>query len=125
MSDPLMTSLGRMAGTGAGDVLRHAAMLLIERGWVRGVTRDISTGRVDVLGAIALAAGAKVRDVDDRPDLLLSAVPMARRAAAAVAWEALEWACGDDPIAWQDRHDIVDIVTALHAAANRLDIAVR
>jgi hypothetical protein len=120
-----MNPLGQMADTGAGAVLRLASDLITERGMAKGVTRDISTGRLDVLGAIALAAGAKVKDLDDRPDLLSVAVPLARRAAAFVAWEALEWVCDDDPVSWQDRHSLDDVVRALDVAATRLEIAVR
>lgn len=119
-----MNELGQLAKTGAAQLLRSAADIIKDRHLAKGVTRDIGSGRVDILGAIALAAGAKVKDIDDRPDLLTSSVPPANRAAAAIAWEALEWACGDDPTAWQDRVDNEnDVILMFLIAASRLEIA--
>lgn len=117
--------LGQMANTGAASVLNKAADTLLRRGWVKGVTRDIQSGRLDVLGAIAYAAGAKIKDIGDSHDLLTSAVPRANRAAALIAWEALMWVCEDDPLRWQDCHELDDVLRALRFAATRLEIAVR
>lgn len=119
-----MNDLGQLAKTGAAKLLRSAADVMTERGLARGVTRDIGSGKVDMMGALALAAGAKVKDIDDRDDLLTTAVPMANRAAAAVAWEALEWASGGDPLAWQDiAQSEQDVILMFRIAASRLDIA--
>lgn len=122
-----MGSLGEMADSGAVDVLRKAVAILGERGWTQGATRDLHTGEVDILGAIALAAGAKVSEVDDRPDLLTTSVPPARRAAALVAWEALEWAVDGDPVSWQDfgSRRFHDVVRVIQKAADRLAISIR
>ena len=123
-----MATFGDLANSGAVEVLRESISVLRKRGWVQGVTRDLETGSVDLLGAIAIAAGAPIMQVDDRPDLLLSAVPEARQAAAMVAWEALEWACDeDDPVAWQDfgGRRLEDVVKVINKAADRLQIAVR
>lgn len=122
-----MATLGDLADSGAIEILRNAVQVLRNRGWSQGATRDLETGAVDVLGAIAIAAGAPIMQVDDRPDLLTSSVPEARRAAALVAWEALEWACDDEPVEWQDRGQrrLEDVVRALNKAADRLDISVR
>jgi hypothetical protein len=116
-----------MADAGANSVLRRAVEVLVDRGWVQGATRDPRTGRVDVLGAVAIAAGAKIKDVDDRPDLLTTSVPIARRAVALAAWEALSWAVDADPMAWQDHNERTraEVVAALNRAAIRLEIAVR
>ena len=122
-----MSDLGKMADSGAPEVLRGAVRVLRDRGWTQGATRDLETGEVDVLGAVAIAAGAKVSDVDDRPDLLTSSVPEARRAAALVAWEVLEWAVDGDPVEWQDKggRRLDDVVKVLNKAAERLTMAVR
>jgi hypothetical protein len=120
-------NISDLAKTGAPSVLRKAREILGTRGWSQGVTRDLVTGEVDLLGAIALAAGAKVSDVDDRPDLLIVSVPEANRPAAYVAWEALEWAVDADPLEWQDSSDrsIFDVLKALVKAAEMLEIACR
>lgn len=122
-----MSQFGSMADSGAPEVLRGAIKVLRDRGWTQGATRDLQTGEVDILGAVAIAAGAKIADVDDRPDLLTVSVPEARRAAALIAWEALEWACDADPVEWQDSGSrrIHDVVGVLNKAAERLTIAIR
>jgi hypothetical protein len=122
-----MSSLGDLADTGAPQVLRKAREILGQRGWSQGITRDYVTGEVDLIGAIALAAGAKVSDVDDRPDLLQTSVPEANRPAAYVAWETLEWVVETDPLEWQDSQNrtIFDIFKVLTKAAERLEISHR
>lgn len=122
-----MNDFGKMADTGAPEILRGAIKVLRDRGWSKGATRDLETGEVDVLGAIAIAAGAKISNVYDRPDLLLAAVPPARCASALIAWEALEWAIDGEPVEWQDKGStrISDVVAALTKAADRLSISVR
>ena len=122
-----MLSLGDLANTGAPEVLRKAREILGTRGWTQGITRDYVTGEVDLLGAVALAAGAKVSDVDDRPDLLQTSVPEARRPAAFVAWETLGWVVDGDPLEWQDSQDrtIFDLFKVLNTAAERLEISIR
>lgn len=122
-----MTTLGELAETGASKILREAVLVIRKRGWTQGVTRDLQTGSVDVLGAVAIAAGAPIMKVDDRPDLLTASVPEAQQAAVMVAWELLEWACDGDPVAWQDRggRRLEEVVRMLNKAADRLDIAVR
>jgi hypothetical protein len=122
-----MSSLGEMAESGAIEVLRKAVAVLGERGWTQGVTRDLHTGEVDILGAVALAAGARVSEVDDRPDLLTTSVPPARRAAALIAWETLEWAVDGDPVLWQDsgQRRFHDVARVIQKAADRLAIAIK
>lgn len=119
--------LSDLAATGAPTVLRKALVVLEQRGWIQGVTRDPSSGRVDLLGAIAIAAGAPIGLVTEQPDLLQVAVPEAMRPAAYVAWEALEWAVDDDPVAWQDKSERTysEVLRAIVRAADRLEIAVR
>lgn len=122
-----MSDFGKMADSGAPGVLKTAIKVLRDRGWSQGATRDLETGEVDILGAVAIAAGAKISEVDDRPDLLSTSVPPARRAAALIAWETLEWAIDDDPVEWQDRGStrLSDVVAALTKAADRLSISLR
>lgn len=122
-----MMSLADLADTGAIKVLRDAQRIISQRGWTQEVTRDLTTGEVDLLGAIALAAGAPVGAVDDRPDLLATSVPEARRPAAYVAWEALEYVVGGDPLEWQDAQgkSFQDAFRMLGKAAEHLAVAAR
>jgi hypothetical protein len=83
----------------------------------------MKTGAVDLWGALLLASGVKVGRVnDDTPD---SDIPAAWQAAVVVAWEALDWACGQDPISWQDTKTLGEVVVAIDKAATRLEIAIR
>ena len=122
-----MSSLGRLADTGASEVLRTAIEVMDSRGWIKGLARNFDTGEVDVLGAIAIAAGAKIKDVDDRPDLLQTSVPEARRPAAYAAWESLEYVVNGDPVEWQDRNDVScqQVKQACLRAAEMLERAFR
>jgi hypothetical protein len=108
-------------------VLYEALAILHQRGWTQGITRNPATGEVDLLGAVAIAAGAPIGAVTEQPDLLQSVVPQAMRPAAYVAWEALEWSVGDDPLLWQDQtgRTFKEVASALVRAANRLEIAIR
>lgn len=116
-----MNELGLMARTGAPQLLRRAATIITERGLSRGTTHNLSTGAVDAWGALLLAAGVKLGKLND--DTEMTDVPHAWRAAMTVAWETLDWACDGDPIAWQDRHSVSDVVAAFGRAASRLEIA--
>jgi len=122
-----MSSLGKLADTGASEVLRTAIEVMDSRGWIKGLTKNIDTGEVDVLGAIAIASGAKIKDVDDRPDLLQTSVPEARQPAAYVAWESLEYVVKGDPLEWQDCTDISyqQVKQACLRAAEMLERAFR
>ena len=122
-----MSNLGNLAESGAIEILKQTIAVLGQRGWSKGATRDLSTGEVDVLGALAIASGAPISQVDDRPDILSSSVPIGRRAAAQAAWETLEWACDGDPVEWQDSYSvrINDVVAAIRKAIDRLSIAIR
>lgn len=123
----IMSELGNLAESGAIEILKKTIHVLAERGWSKGVTRDLLTGEVDLLGAVAIASGAPISQVDDRPDILSDSVPVGRRAAAQVAWEALEWACDGDPVEWQDSYSVKmsDVVAAIRKAIDRLSIAIR
>jgi hypothetical protein len=118
-----VTELGQLADTGASVLLRKAASILIDRGLAIGVTRNIQTGEVDLWGALLLASGVKVGRVNN--DTLDSEIPTAWQAAVVVAWEALDWACGCDPITWQDTKTLNEVLVVLNKAATRLDIALR
>lgn len=119
-----MSDLGLLNSTGASAILRRAAILLEKRGWNKAMNYDPSTGQVDIVGALALAAGVKVMRFRDTTDPLGEAVPFGRRAASMVAYEALQWACDADPVEWQadPQRTLADLLDALSRAATRLEI---
>lgn len=111
-----------LAATGAHAVLARAATVIRTRGWTCGVT--CSRAGVDILGAVAIGAGAKIGAIDDRPDLLETVVPERNRLAALAAWHVLECAI-DDPVAWNDEpgRRATDVIDLLEQAACRLAVA--
>jgi hypothetical protein len=84
----------------AAQILRRASVILLERGWTQGATLDPKSGSVDVLGAIALAAGVKVKCLLD--DDVLATIPRAIMPGALLAIEALDAHLGQYPVTWND-----------------------
>lgn len=111
-----------LAATGADAVIRNAIDVIRQRGWTQGVT--CSTSGVDILGAILIAAGAPIGDIDDRSDPLETLVPVTRRAAALAAWHAIDAALGD-ALAWNDEpgRRTSEVVDLLEWTADRLTFA--
>ena len=82
-------------------MLSCAAAVLSQRGWTRGVTFDPKNGRVDVLGAIAIAAGVKPQSL--LSDDVLDAIPQALLPGAMFAIEAIESQLNCDLAEWNDQ----------------------
>lgn len=120
-----MPTFGELAQNGAIQTLENALSILKDRGWTPGVNRNMSTGEVDIIGAIAIASGAKIKDISDDKYLLAKVVPEARRPSAYVAIEVLEWAVDCDLTAWQDQPDrsFDEVKQTLEKAAQHLKIA--
>ena len=72
-------------------------------------------------GALFLASGVKVGKVNDQTES--ADVPQSNRAAFFIAWEALDWACDGDPLAWQDQPTLGELLSKIDQAATRLEIA--
>lgn len=82
------------------------------------------TGEVDIFGAVAIASGVNVGQIDDQVDAVIASVPEGRRPAAYVALEAAEWAVDCDLTVWQDQPDrsFSDVKKALQRAIDCLGI---
>ena len=124
MSSP--SSRRQSVAVEAAAILREARAVIERRGWARGVSWDPRTGRVDILGAVAVAAGCSPKETLTSPFPLAHA-PIARRVGALTAWEALDATLDEDPVEWNDAlerteqqvaHLLISVATILEASAH-------
>lgn len=107
----------------AVSILRRAALVLESKGWTQGVSYDPKTKRVDISGAIAVAAGIPIKVIaTTEGDPIAKCAPRVKPAVAIVLDE-LEARLNMDITEWNDTpHRTVHQVTrALIAAADALD----
>lgn len=119
-----MLTLGELSQNGAIKILEETLSVLEARGWTPGVRRNMVTGEVDIIGAMGIAAGTKISDIDDTFDISSNLIPQAKRPAVFVALEVAEWAVDCDLTAWQDRQgrSFTDVKKALQEAIVHLRI---
>ena len=60
-----MLTLSEMAGNGAIQILERTLAILQQRGWTPGVRRNMVTGEVDIIGAMGIASGVMISQIDD------------------------------------------------------------
>jgi len=113
--------LAQLRDLGAPELLDDAASILKERGHALGVTHDLSTGAVDAMGAICLAAGAKAKNLSDEPTR--SGIPKNRVGVALACIEVLEFEYGNIA-SWSDRVSSREIVVAFKRLRDQILIAV-
>jgi hypothetical protein len=82
------------------------------------------TGEVDIIGAMGIASGVMISQIDDSFGVPSDLIPQAKRPAVFVALEAAEWAVDCDLTAWQDQmgRSFVDVKKALQRAIDHLGI---
>lgn len=121
-----MGQLSQMKSTGAAELLDDAALLLRNRGWSRITHCDQRSGALDLLGALCVAAGAKVSQITEDESLIANCVPSAKQAAVHVALEALSHSLGSDPIAWQyeRKNSLPELINAIQVASFHLKRAI-
>ena len=113
--------LAQLRDLGAPELLEDAASILKERGQAIGVTCDFSSGSVDALGAICLAAGAKAKNLTDEPTR--SGIPKQRVGIALACIEMLEFEYGNIA-AWSDRVSTKEITAGFRRLRDQILIAV-
>lgn len=86
----------------ASVLLDEAANIIRSRGWTQGIAVDPRTKKVDILGAVAIAAGCRESKIFEDGFPLLAA-PLTSRVAALRAWEVLDSQLMEDPLTWNDR----------------------
>ena len=112
---------------GVNRLLRHAARIISEHGWLQGVTVDRRTGRVDIYGALCLAAKIPSYHITDEPvEDMVRHAPQRQRALLLAAWDLLDGALQEDPVLWNDSpgRTVEEVVGALENLANLLEIAI-
>lgn len=112
-------SLRALAEAGAEPLLQLAADEVEKRGLSRGVVR--SGDRVDAMGAIYLAAGAKLQDLNDDPVRDLAPV---KAALADLLIDALESQVGGDIAVWSDASSAEEVAGEMRHLASTIAIAV-
>lgn len=119
-----MPTFGELAQNGAIAILEETLLILQKRGWTPGVHRNMVTGEVDIIGAMGIASGVTVSQIDDSFDVPSELIPQAKRPAVFVALEASEWAVDCDLTAWQDQigRSFTDVEKALQKAIDHLGI---
>jgi len=60
-----MPTFGELAQNGAIAILEETLLILQKRGWTPGVHRNMVTGEVDIIGAMGIASGVTVSQIDD------------------------------------------------------------
>lgn len=113
--------LAQLRDLGAPELLDDAASILKERGHALGVTHDLSTGAVDAMGAICLAAGAKTKNLSDEPTRC--GIPKHRVGVALACIEILEFEHGNIA-SWSDNASTREIVVAFKRLRDQILIAV-
>lgn len=74
---------------GAPELLENAATIIQEKGQAKGITCDLSTGKIDALGALCLAAGAKPKNlITDDPTKV--GIPSSKIGIVLVCVDAIE-----------------------------------
>jgi hypothetical protein len=117
--------LREYADAGVPDLLERAADVLAERGLAKGLRYQPADGSVDLVAALALAAGARPSDVMSSVTLLDLGVPAVAEGPLHAALDVLDALCPEVE-AWADAPDVTasDVERLLRQAAMRLRIAV-
>jgi len=107
----------------ASEVLMAASVLVSTKGHSKGAVKDPADGSVSVIGAIAVACGARWEKLTDDEEVLISIVPRCNLPAAMLAWECVE-AMSDDLYAWEDSPSTTkeDVVRFLVKCSDRMAI---
>lgn len=111
---------------GVARLLRHAARFVKDRGWVQGVSHEGRTGRVDIQGALCLAAKISPYHITESPiDEIARHAPQRQRVLLLAAWELLDGALQEDPVEWNDNiaQTAEEVVGVLENMAGLLEIA--
>lgn len=111
-------SLRALAEAGAEPLLQMAAEQVEARGLSRGCMR--SGERVDAMGAIYLAAGAKPHDLDDDPGCNLAPL---KAALADLLIDALESQVGGDIAVWSDASTPVEVAREMRRLGSTIAVA--
>lgn len=94
-------SLKELADLGVPNLLEQAANVLEERGLAKGLRLNPATGEVDLVAALAIAAGAKPSDLIASSTLLDTGLPDNKQMLLHATMDALD-ALRNEPDIWAD-----------------------
>jgi hypothetical protein len=119
-------SLKKLNNAGVSNLLEDAATLLRNRGLAKGVRINPEDGSVDLIAALAIAAGATERDLMSSmaiSDFQLIPVNEARFMAS---YDVLDAMLFQDPEEWADKQDVTvkEVAALMSMAAWKLRIAI-
>lgn len=119
-------SLRDYAEAGVADLLDGAADVLAERGLAKGIRLNPANGSVDLIAALAIAAGADPKNVNGSYTFFDTGVPSVKEGILLVAIDVLEAILMADPEEWADSPGVRphDVERVLRQAATRLRIAI-
>ncbi|MDP7637255.1 MAG: hypothetical protein QF577_06885 [Phycisphaerae bacterium] len=105
------------------QTLFAAANVIRLHGWTRGTPIHPDTGKVDIMGALALACHAHPTRISDDWNTTVSNLPPKQQGRFVLAWEALALYLGCDPTEWNDRTTQEDTIRLFRHVGQIIDIA--
>lgn len=111
---------------GVASLLEEAANLLRQRGLAKGLRVDPESGNIDLIAALAIAAGAKEKDLMSSVSISdISVVPV-NEARFMASYDILDAILMEDPEEWADKPEVTvqQVAKLMSKAAWRLKIAV-
>lgn len=118
--------LRRLSDAGVSELLESAAALLRQRGLAKGVRVNPEDGSIDLIAALAIAAGAKESDLLSSVSISdIKMVPV-NEARFVASYDVLDAMLMEDPEEWADRADTttLDVAKIMSKAAWRLRVAI-
>lgn len=118
-------SLKELAQLGLVQLFEKAEAVLDERGLAKGLRFNPTEGSVDLVASLAIAAGAKPKDLIASTTLLDTGLPDNKELLLHAAMDVLD-ALRNEPDAWADRPDVtvIEVQSLLREAAMLLRVAV-
>lgn len=118
--------LKNLNDAGVSALLESAAQLIRQRGLAKGVRVNPEDGSVDLIAALALAAGAKEKDLMSSVGIMDFDVIPANQARFVAAYDTLDAFLMEDPEGWADGPQVSskDVAKLMSKAAWRLKTAI-
>lgn len=119
-------SLKNLNNAGVSDLLEDAASLLRQRGLAKGVRINPEEGSIDLIAALALAAGAKEKELVSSVSISDFGLIPTNEARFMAAYDVLDAVLMWDPEEWADRPErtVLEVAKVMSKAAWRLKIAI-
>ena len=119
-------SLKSLNSAGVSDLLEAAALLLRNRGLAKGVRINPEDGSVDLIAALAIAAGATEHDLMSSMAISDFRMIPVNEARFMASYDVLDAMLFEDPEEWADKQDVTvkEVAALMSMAAWRLKITI-